>query len=58
MASGDLTTTTITLVDSNDSVAIAAAIDAINLGATTDFLFVVPVANQNKFAIFGVEREA
>lgn len=56
MAIGDLTTGTVTFVDSNDSVAIAAAIDALNLAATTDFLFVVPVAQQNKFAIFKVER--
>ncbi|MCP6727493.1 MAG: hypothetical protein KJI69_05795 [Patescibacteria group bacterium] len=56
MAIGDLTTGTVTFVDSNDPVAIAAAIDALNLAADTDFLFVVPVAQQNKFAIFKVER--
>lgn len=56
MAVGDLTTGTITFVDSNDPVAIAVAIDALNLAAVDDFLFVIPVAQQNKFAIFKVQR--
>lgn len=60
MASGDLTVEAagVTIVDSNDDVAITAAIAAINLANTTDKLFVVPVGQQNKFAIFGVERAA
>ena len=57
MAAGDLTTGTVTFVDMNDEVALAVAIDAINLAATTDFLFVVPMAGQNTFAVFKVERE-
>ncbi len=58
MAAGDLTTGAISFVDANDPVAIAAVIDALNLATTTDMLFVVPVAQQTKFAIFVVEREA
>lgn len=58
MVAGDLTTGTITFADSNDPVAIAAVIDALNLALATDFLFVIPVAQQNKFAIFKVQREA
>lgn len=57
MAVGDLTTGTITKVDSNDPVAIATAIDAINLAAATDFLFVLPLVSQ-KTLIFKVERAA
>ncbi|KKM76971.1 hypothetical protein LCGC14_1374800 [marine sediment metagenome] len=56
MAVGDLVASSPVLVDSNDPVLIKSTIDALNLAATTDFLFVVPVAQQNKFAIFKVER--
>lgn len=57
MASGDLTTGTITYADINDPVAIAAAIDAINLALATDTLQVVHVGGQ-RVAIFKVTREA
>ena len=58
MASGDLTTGTITYVDMNDAVLIASTIDALNLAATTDTLYVIPMNAQKTFAIFVVEREA
>ena len=56
MAAGDLTTGTISIVDANDPVAIAVAIDAINLAATTDTLHVIK-GNGNQVLIFKVERE-
>ncbi len=58
MAAGDLTASTPVIVDSNDPVAIKAAIDALNLAAVTDMLFVVSVGQQNRFSIFKVLREA
>ena len=58
MASGDLTTGTISEVDVQDGVAIAAAIDAINLALVTDDLFVVPINGGLKLKIFKVAREA
>ena len=57
MAPGDLTVGTQTLVDINDDVLIASTINAINLAAVTDTLFVIPLASQNKVIIFTVERE-
>ena len=51
-----LTTGTISEVDAQDGVAIAAAIDAIDLAAVTDFLFVVPINGGLKLKIFKVER--
>ncbi|KKM07977.1 hypothetical protein LCGC14_1728520 [marine sediment metagenome] len=58
MASGDLTTGTISEIDAQDAVAIAAAIDAINLALVTDDLFVVPINGGLKLKIFKVAREA
>ena len=58
MAALDLTASTPVIVDSNDPVAIKAAIDALNLAAVTDMLFVVSVGQQNRFSIFKVLREA
>lgn len=58
MASGDLTSSTPILVDVNDPVLIKSTIDAINLPAVTDMLFVVPLASQNRVSIFSVTREA
>ena len=55
---GELTASLPVLVDSNDLVLIKSTIDALSLAATTDFLFVVPVGQQNKFAIFKVVRAA
>ena len=55
---GELTTGTVTYVDMNDEVALAVAIDAIVLAVATDTLFVVPMAGQNTFAVFKVERAA
>lgn len=57
MAAGDLTASTPVFVDSNDGVLIKTTIDALNLAATTDILVMEPVAQQNKFVIFKVERE-
>ena len=58
MGSTDLTTGTISEVDAQDDVAIAAAIDAISLTLATDFLFVVPINGGLKLKIFKVERTA
>jgi len=58
MASGDLTASTPVFVDSNDGVLIKSTIDALNLAAATDTLIMQPVAEQNKFVIFKVQREA
>jgi hypothetical protein len=55
---GELTTGTISVVDINEPVAIAAAIDAITLTAVTDMLFVVPNTNQQRVHIFKVTRAA
>ena len=55
---GELTTGTISVVDINDPVAIAVAIDAITLTAVTDMLFVIPNATQQRVHIFKVERTA
>ena len=56
MPTGDLTASLPVIVDSNDDVLIKSTIDGLNLAATTDMLFVVPVGQQNKFAIFKVVR--
>lgn len=58
MAAGDLTASTPSYVAAGDAAAIKAAIDALNLAASTDMLFVVPVANGTQVAIFKVERAA
>ena len=58
MASGDLTASTPIFVDTNDGVLIKSTIDALNLAVTTDILIMKPVAQQTKFVIFKVEREA
>ena len=54
MAAGDLTCGTIT--NQVFITAIKSDIDALNLAAATDFLFVLPA--NNKSIIFKVEREA
>lgn len=57
MAAGDLTASTPVLCIG--SAAIKTAIDAINLAAATDFLFVVPVSGRNDcYYVFKVERAA
>lgn len=57
MAAGDLTSSTPTLC--TGSAAVKTAIDALNLAATTDFLFVVPVEGRNdSYLVFKVERAA
>lgn len=58
MASGDLTASSPTYVDAGDDSTIKSTIDALNLAANTDSLYVVPVANGSQVAIFKVEREA
>ena len=58
MAPGDLTASTPVYVDSNDGVLIKSTIDALNLTAVTDILVMEPVAQQTKFVIFKVTREA
>ena len=57
MPTGDLVTGTITYVDINDPIAVAAAIDGENLAVVTDRLYVIPVGTQ-RVAIFVVERTA
>jgi hypothetical protein len=57
MASGDLTAST--PVYCEGSAAVKTAIDALNLAAVTDFLFVLPVEGKtNVWIVFKVEREA
>ena len=57
MAAGDLTASTPTLVQGNSN--IKAAVDALNLTATTDFIFVIPVEGRNDcYLVFKVERAA
>lgn len=57
MASGDLTASTPVLCQGE--AAVKTAIDALNLAAATDFLFVVPIAGRpNCYVVFKVEREA
>lgn len=57
MASGDLTASTPVLCEGET--AVKTAIDALNLTATTDFLFVVPVSGRsNCYIVFKVERAA
>lgn len=58
MATGDLTASTPVYIDAGDDGAIETAINALNLAATTDDLFVIPVANGSQVCIFKVEREA
>ena len=58
MAPGDLTASLPVFVDANSDVAIKAAIDALNLTVVTDILVIEPVAQQTKFVIFKVTREA
>lgn len=57
MASGDLTASTPVLCEG--SAAVKTAIDALNLAATTDKVFCVPVeGRENVWIVFKVEREA
>jgi hypothetical protein len=65
MASGDLTASTAVIC--NDMAAVKVAVDALNLAATTDKLFIVPLVYRmetatilyaTKFAVFKVERAA
>lgn len=56
MAAGDLTCSTGTVVQAT-AAAIKTAVDAINLAATTDHLFILPVGS-DKVLIFKVERAA
>ncbi len=57
MASGDLNASTPVIVNAT-AADVEAAIDALNLAATTDRLVVLPVSNGNKVMIFKVERTA
>jgi len=57
MAAGDLTASTPVLC--TGGAAVKVAIDALNLTATTDVLFVVPIpGSANQFYVFKVERAA
>lgn len=57
MASGDLTCSTPTVCEG--AAAVATAIGLLNLAATTDRLFVVPmVGRDNCYLVFKVERAA
>lgn len=58
MAAGDLTCSTPVYVDVNEPAAIKAAIDDLNLAATTDLLFCIPTGNGQRLCIFKVERAA
>lgn len=55
MASGDLTASTPTVCEG--AAAVKTAIDLLNLTATTDFLFVVPIEGRNdSYLVFKVLR--
>lgn len=56
MAVGDLTSSLPILVDVNDDTLIQSTINALNLAADNDMLFVLPISHQNKVSIFKVER--
>jgi len=57
MAAGDLTASTPTMCVG--IAAIKTHIDTLNLGATSDFIMVVPLPNRdNSFVVFKVERAA
>ena len=57
MASGDLTASTPTVAEG--ATAVKTAIDLLNLAATTDFLFVVPIPGRmDSYLVFKVERTA
>lgn len=57
MAAGDLTASTPTVCIG--AAAVKTAIDSLNLAATTDFLFVVPISNRDDcYLVFKVERAA
>ena len=58
MVSGDLVASKPVYVDSNDGVLIKSTIDALNLALVTDILIMEPVAQQTKFVIFKIQREA
>ena len=55
---GELTTGTISVVDINDTVAIAAAIDDITITTTAGRLFVISNPKQQRVHIFKVEQAA
>lgn len=57
MASGDLTASSPTYCEG--AAAVKTAVDALNLAATTDLLFVVPVEGKDDvYIVFKVERAA
>ena len=57
MAAGDLTASTPTICDG--AAAVKTHVDTLNLGATSDFIVVVPVAGRDKsWLVFKVERAA
>ena len=58
MSPGDLTGSTPVYVDVNDPVLIKSTIDALNLTAVTDMLFVIHLPTQHRMVIFKVAREA
>jgi hypothetical protein len=58
MASGDLTASAPVLVDASDVAALKVAIDALNLTAATDNLWIVPIGHGTQVAVFKVERAA
>ena len=61
MVAGDLTASTPVFVSTQEAgsaAAIKAAVDALNLAATTDILVVQPVQDGKQLCIFKVLREA
>jgi hypothetical protein len=58
MAVGDLTASAPALVDASDPAALKVAIDALNLAAVTDTLWIVPTGHGKQVAVFKVERAA
>lgn len=57
MAAGDLTASASVTV--TGAANIKAAVDALNLAATTDFIMVIPIPGRDQcFSVFKVERAA
>jgi len=57
MAVGDITASAAVIC--NGPTAAVAAVEALNLAATTDFIFVLPIEGRNnQYAVFKAERAA
>jgi len=57
MAAGDLTASVPVIVN-NTAALVKAEVDKLNLAATTDHLFILPIENSQRVMIFKVARAA